>query len=239
MPSSAHEVRIILTIFNSDVGPKAARGISSCGTSILGVATQSTDDELEARQSALQKAAAELLAELDRSRIFAGIGPLEVTGSYVSGLMCWRDLDIGVLVGPDYAPADVLYLISQLMELPGVIGFDYRDERADRSSTGLVKEERYHVPFLLERGSGIWRLDLTLWLHDIHANVTAWHQTLRDSITGEQRAAVLRIKDLWFRLPSYPDLIGGFEIYTAVINDGVRTPEQFRGWLAVRGLPQS
>jgi hypothetical protein len=35
---------------------------------------------------------------------------------------------------------------------------------------------------------------------------------LCDSITDEQRAAVLRINDVWFRLPSYPDQVGGFEI---------------------------
>jgi hypothetical protein len=48
--------------------------------------------------------------------------------------------------------------------------------------------------------------------------------------------AVLRIKDVWFRLPSYPDEIGGFEIYFAVIEDGVRTPDEFRSWLVHRGL---
>ncbi len=119
----------------------------------------------------------------------------------------------GLLVGADYSPRDVLRLISRAMELPGVIGFDYRDERGDRSPTGLAKEERYHVPFLLDRAGSVWRLDLTLWLHDPHENVTAWHQALRDSITEEQRAAVLRIKDVWFRRPSYPDQIGGSEIY--------------------------
>jgi hypothetical protein len=82
--------------------------------------------------------------------------------------------------------------------------------------------------------SGVF--DLTLWLHDLHENVTAWHKALRETITDAQRAAVLRIKDVWFRRPSYPDQIGGFEIYTAVIDDGIRTPEQFRRWLADHGL---
>jgi hypothetical protein len=50
---------------------------------------------------------------------------------------------------------------------------------------------------------------------------------------------VLRIKDVWLRLPSYPDRIGGSEIYTAVIDDGVPTLEQFSGWLADRGLTRS
>ena len=118
-----------------------------------------------------------------------------------------------------------------------MIGFDYRDERADRSPTGQRRDERFHIPFMIDRGAGIWRLDLTLWLHDLHQNITTWHESLRDSINDEQRAAVLRIKDVWFRLPSYPDQIGGFEIYTAVIEDGVRTPEEFGSWLAEQGLP--
>jgi hypothetical protein len=197
------------------------------------------DEELATRQSALHAEGTALLDELDQSKVVSDIGPMALAGSYVSHLMCWRDLDVMLLVGAGYSPRDVLKLISRLMELPGAVGFDYRDERAHRSPTGEVRDERYHVPFLLERAAGTWRLDLTLWLHDLHRNITAWHEALRDSITDEQRAAVLRIKDVWFRLPSYPDRIGGFEIYTAVIDDGVRTPEQFSGWLADHGLSEA
>jgi hypothetical protein len=64
--------------------------------------------------------------------------------------------------------------------------------------------------------------------------VTEWHEALRDSITAEQRLAALRIKDVWHRLPTYPDEVWGLETYTAVIDHGVRTPEQFGTWLAER-----
>jgi hypothetical protein len=76
-----------------------------------------------------------------------------------------------------------------------------------------------------------------LWLHDARLNVTRWHQELRESITADQRSAVLRIKHAWHRRPTYPDQVGGLDIYTAVIDDGVRTPRQFATWLAQRGLP--
>ena len=198
-----------------------------------------SDHDLAARQSALHAEAAALLKELEGSGVFNDIGPLEVTGSYISELMCWPEVDLGLLVGTNYSPADVLNLISRVLELPGVFGFDYRDERADRSPTGLVREERYHVRFLIDRGGKVWQLDLTLWLHDLHQNVTAWHEALRNKINDDQRAAVLRIKDVWYQLPSYPDKIGGLEIYTAVIEDGVRTPNEFRSWLADRGLLDS
>jgi hypothetical protein len=78
---------------------------------------------------------------------------------------------------------------------------------------------------------------LTLWLHDPHINVTRWHEDLRERITGEQRRAVLRIKDVWHRRPSYPERVGGLDIYTAVMDDAVRTPDEFAAWLAGHGLP--
>jgi hypothetical protein len=138
----------------------------------------------------LRAAADELLDELDQSRVFADLGPLRITGSYISELMCWRDLDVGLLVGPEYAPRDVVQLISRVVvTLPGVVGFDYRDERGGRCPTGQVRDERYHVPFLLDRAEGTWRFDLSLWLHDPQENVTSWHQALRASITDGQRAA--------------------------------------------------
>jgi hypothetical protein len=64
-----------------------------------------------------------------------------------------------------------------------------------------------------------------------------WHETLRDTITADQRSAVLRIKDVWHTLPSYPDQVGGLQIYTAVLDDGVRTPSQFAAWLVAHGYP--
>ena len=76
--------------------------------------------------------------------------------------------------------------------------------------------------------------NLTLWLHDPHHNVTRWHEELRERITAGQRRAVLRIKDEWHRRPDYPDQVSGLEIYTAVLDAGVRTPAEFAAWLARR-----
>jgi hypothetical protein len=101
--------------------------------------------------------------------------------------------------------------------------------------TGEVRDERYHVTLTVEL-AGRWQIDLTLWRHDLHRNVTRWHEELRELITAEQRIAVLRIKDHWHRQPAYPDSVGGLDIYTAVIDDEVRTLDEFSAWLAGRGL---
>jgi hypothetical protein len=196
-----------------------------------------SDEDLLARQSALQDEAREVLAGLDLAALVAGIGPLLVTGSFVSGLMCWRELDVMVLAGRDFSPADVMGLLARIVRRTGVIGIEYRDERGLRCVTGQVRDERYHVTLTVEHAGRCWQIDLTLWLHDLHQNVTRWHEELRERITAEQRSAVLRIKGDWHRRPAYPHQVGGLEIYTAVMDDGIRTPDQFATWLAQHGLP--
>jgi hypothetical protein len=196
-----------------------------------------SDEELVARQAALQKEARQLLATLDMAALVADIGPLLLAGSFVSGLMCWRELDVMVLAGGDFSPQDVLRLLQRIVGKLGVTAFGYHDERGPRCVSGQVRDERYHVPFTVDWAGHGWRIDLTLWLDDAHLNVTRWHEELRERITAEQRSAVLRVKDVWHRRPDYPDLAGGLEIYTAVIDDGVRTPRQFATWLAQRRLP--
>jgi hypothetical protein len=198
-----------------------------------------SDEDLWARQAALQTEAAAILADLNLTTIFADIVPMLLTGSYVSGLMCWPDLDIMVFAGVEFSPQDVLCLLQRIVDRPGIVGFDYRDERGPRSPTGTARDERYHVVIELARDLQTWRIDLTLWLNDPHANVTAWHESLRDSVTADQRNAILRIKDVWYRLPNYPERIGGLQIYSAVLDDGIRTPQEFSAWLAAHGYPEA
>jgi hypothetical protein len=178
--------------------------------------------DLVVRQLALQARARDVLASVAR------LGPLSVTGSFVSGLMVWRDLDVMLLGGPSYSPHDVLDLLHRAVDIPGMTGFHYADERGPCSPTGERRDERYHVPMTLDG----WRIDLSIWLYDDHAHVTAWHEALRERLTDEQRLAILRIKDVWHRRPEYPDEVSGFEIYSAVLEHGVRTPDEFGVWLA-------
>jgi hypothetical protein len=79
------------------------------------------DEELRARQASLPAEAGEVLVELDRLGLFDDVGPPLLAGSCVSGLMCWRDLEVVLL---------------------GVVGFEYRDERGTRRPTDAGRDER-------------------------------------------------------------------------------------------------
>lgn len=154
------------------------------------------------------------------------VGEVLLTGSFVSGLMTWREIDVMLLV-PGCTPHDVLDLAKRIVDLPGVTGFDYRDERGDRRPTEQIRDERYHLGVT----AGEWQIDLSIWLHDIHANVTEWHEWLRGTITPDQRAAILRIKNAVCAEPGYE---GGLNVYLAVLEGGVVTPAEFRAWLDTR-----
>jgi hypothetical protein len=193
---------------------------------------------LLSHQTALQVEAAELLAVMSRIDVLPDLGPLLVTGSYVSGLMCWPDLDVGALVGPEFAPADVMDVVARVVGSVEVSEFVYRDERGTRSPTGERRDERFHVPMQVVWNTHEWRFDLSLWLHDDHADVAHWHRQLGKRITPEQRAAVLRIKKVWCRRPEYPDDVSGLEIYNAVLDDNVRTPDGFAAWLVEHRMAQ-
>jgi hypothetical protein len=60
-------------------------------------------------------------------------------------------------------------------------------------------------------------------LCDLHGHVAAWHEQLRETITDQQWLP--RIKYVWHTLPSYPSRSVAWEIYTAVLRDGVHAPE--------------
>jgi hypothetical protein len=189
------------------------------------------ENSLEARQGQLQAEADTLRRRWRLDELLSRVGPVHYAGSYVSGLMVWRDLDVMVLAPSGFGPPELLGLLAELVALPGVTGFEVHDERATRSPTGQWRDERWHVPLTTDSATGAWRIDLTVWLHDAHANVTQWHEELRARLSAEQRAAILAIKSVWHLRPEYPDAVSGFEIYTAVLEDGVRTPEEFGTWL--------
>src|SRR5258707_14142509 len=89
-----------------------------------------SDEDLLARQSALQDAAREVLAGLDLAALVADVGPVLVTGSVVSGLMCWRELDVMVLAGRDFPSQNVMGLLARIVQRAGITRLADRDERA-------------------------------------------------------------------------------------------------------------
>ncbi|MEV6346123.1 hypothetical protein [Actinoplanes sp. NPDC051851] len=150
------------------------------------------------------------------------LGQLTPTGAFVSGLMVSRDLDVMLLGGPAFSPDDVVVLLGTAIKIKGMTAFSYADERDEKEA-----EQRYHLRLTV----GEWRVDLSIWLNDDHTGAVEWHEALAERLTGEEREAILAIKKLWHERPEYP---GGYDVYTAVLDHGVRTAVDFGAWLRSR-----
>lgn len=88
---------------------------------------------LRRREVALQDEARDVLDELDLERRLGNFGSMLLASSFISGLMVWRELDIMFLGGPALSPTDILAAVGRLVLLPGIVRFDYTDERGPRS----------------------------------------------------------------------------------------------------------
>ncbi|CAA9575142.1 MAG: hypothetical protein AVDCRST_MAG49-4075 [uncultured Thermomicrobiales bacterium] len=193
--------------------------------------------DLLRRQDALQAEAGRVVVDLDLLALLAGAGRVEQVGSSVSGLMVWRDLDFNVLCR-DLSSRRAFESMRPLLAHPGVARVDYRSETGHRAPAELRGDERYYFVTYLEVAAGAtWKIDVSFWLSDAPRDQVPYIERLREQLTDETRLAILWIKDVWWRLPTYPDEVGGFDVYEAVLRHGVRTPGQFDTYLRARGLP--
>jgi hypothetical protein len=189
------------------------------------------------RQDELQAEAYRLVAELDLLGMLARAGHPYQIGSSVSGLMVWHDLDF-IVACAELTPAEAFDMVRPLIARPQVTHLHYANERGRRNPTGHPETERYYFVTHYETEAGeTWKIDISLSVTDAPLSPPAHLERIARQLTDETRLTILWIKDVWHRLSTYPEQVGGSDVYEAVLQHGVRTPEQFDAYLRERGLP--
>jgi len=179
------------------------------------------DDELLDRAAALR---AEGRAFLDRHAVeqrLAQAGSVELVGSFVTGLMVWRDLDVCV-DARDLTRSAAWELVLPLVHAADRVRYEEFDEPGDRR----------HYFVLSVDG---WKLDLSLFTQGIPPEVDAFQRELLGHLDNGLRIEILRLKELWRRRPEYPEVVGGYEICSAVLS-GARTPQELDAYLKEKGI---
>jgi hypothetical protein len=175
-----------------------------------------TDNELLARERDLHAEAKEFLAAHSVEERLEPAGRVLLVGSYVTGLMVWRDLDVCV-DARGLERGHAWELVRPLVAAADRVRYEHLDEPDDR---------RHYFVLRLDG----WKLDLSLFVAGIPAEVEAFQQDLRRRLDDETRLAILRLKELWHRRPEYPEVVGGFEICQAVLA-GARTSDELEAFL--------
>lgn len=179
------------------------------------------DDELLERAAALR---AEGRAFLDRHAVeprLAEAGSVELVGSFVTGLMVWRDLDVCVDARALARPT-AWELVRPLVHAADRVRYEHLDEPDDRRH------------YFVLRADG-WKLDLSLFTDGIPPEVGEFQRELLGRLDDELRVVILRLKELWHRRPEYPEVIGGYEICCAALA-GARTPQELDAYLEEQGF---
>lgn len=178
-----------------------------------------TDAELLARADDLRDEARDFLSAHRVEERLSAAGRVLLVGSYVTGLMVWRDLDVCV----DAAGLERMRaweLVKPFVDASDRVRYEHLDEPDDR---------RHYFVLRLDG----WKLDLSLFTDGIPPEVEAWQDELRSKLDDETRLAILRLKERWHRRPEYPEIVGGFEICEAVLA-GARTEDQLEAHLERR-----
>ncbi len=189
------------------------------------------------QQDSLQAEAAALLAQVDLLRHLGVVGQAELIGSAALGLMVWRDIDI-MVAAPGLSAARAFAALSPLITDPRVTQLRYVNHSGRFNATGVPEDERYYFATLYRvDNEAEWKLDISFWLADQPRHeIAALDATLRQ-LSDATRIAILWIKEVWHRQPTYRTAVLSIDIYDAVLMHGVRTPSAFERYLRERGKP--
>ena len=189
------------------------------------------------RQEVLQTEAIALLARVDLLRHLGHAGQPVLIGSAALGLMVWRDIDI-MVIAPGLGVARTFEVLSPLFADPCVTQLRYLNESGSFNERGRPEDERYYVALHYRvDGEAEWKIDISFWLADLPRREIADMEATRRKLTDETRLAILWIKQMWHRRPSYRTAVLSIDIYDAVLEHGVRTPGAFERYLHERGKP--
>lgn len=189
------------------------------------------------RQDALQAEAREVVAALGLHEMLARAGDVSEHGSSVSGLMVWRDIDFAV-TSPGLTTERAFEIMLPLLLHPQTARVRYQNETGPRIFMGDPKNERLFFMVYFDRtNSDTWKIDIAFWLWPEQRGESHAAESIRARLTDETRVAILWIKDLWHELAAYPAVVGSVDIYTAVLDHGVRTPADFDRYLTELGKP--
>jgi hypothetical protein len=184
-------------------------------------------DEM-ARWGAERQAQAErIIRALDLLGRWSAYGQPIVVGAVAHGLVGKPDIDLEVYCERPRIE-DGFAVIADLALVPGVWTVRFSNELGGPDQ-GLYWQLRYRDPASVVSATGeVWKIDMWQLGHD-HPVPLARDliEPMRRALTAETRAAILTIK----RDTLVERDVHGIDVYRAVLDDGVRTTADVRGWL--------
>lgn len=195
--------------------------------------------DLVRRQEVLQAEARAVSLDLLLDERLSALGSPTWVGSAALGLMVRRDLDVTVTcpaLGISVTGA-VAELGARLAVHPRVRQVRFRDDTGHWNTDPAYPDGLYlGVEYRSSRRDD-WTLDIWFVDEPERQPDLADLRAMPPRLTPETRIAILQIKDAWADRDEYGKTVRSVDVYRSVLDDGVRTPEQFSRWCARRAAP--
>jgi hypothetical protein len=157
--------------------------------------------------------------------VLGALGEPHLVGSAALGLMVWPDLDMTVVC--DALDVATLYLAAvELVIHPRVRQLMFRNDSGPWNSDPATYPDGIYwgIDYRTERRT--WTIDIW-FVADADRQPDLRHvRELRPRLTPPARRAILNIKRAWVERPEYGRSVTSFDIYTAVLDQGIRTPDE-------------
>jgi hypothetical protein len=193
------------------------------------------ESKLLLQQKALQDEASEVAEELRLYELLSQAGEPVRVGSSALGLMVWRDLDMTVICSRLNQQL-IAQIAMELMLQAGVRELKFINDTGDYNTDPAYPDGLYiGLKYKSQQGKE-WKMDI--WFVDEPERQPDLKHivTMPERLTEERREAILRIKHSWASRDDYGKKVRSFDIYTAVLEENVRTLEQFQVWLDQRTM---
>ncbi|MFI7367291.1 hypothetical protein ACIBO4_34615 [Streptomyces sp. NPDC050149] len=196
--------------------------------------------EVLGEQDALRAEAEGVYRELRLEKLLADVGTPTIVGSAALGLMVRRDLDLDVVCErlDDAAVAAVAAVGARLATQPHVRLVTFRNDSGAWNQEPDAYPDGLYLGVECVAAGATWNLDIWFLDNPERQPSTAHLTTLRPRLTDESRAAIIEIKHKWADRPEYGTTVKSYDVYRAVLDDGVRDPAQFETWVGQQTRPQ-
>ncbi|MFI5772656.1 hypothetical protein ACIA74_29910 [Streptomyces sp. NPDC051658] len=191
-------------------------------------------EELLRQQDTLRSAADGVSADLRLEELLPEVGRPVRVGSYALGLMVRRDLDVTVIC-PQLDPPTleaVVRIGAQLAQHQRVRQVRFRDDTGEWNTDPDYPDGLYLGVDCRSVQGQDWTLDIWFVDEPDRQPDLAHLKAMPPRLTSETRSAILEVKRAWADRAEYGKSVKSVDIYRSVLDDHVRTPEQFDEWRA-------
>lgn len=172
------------------------------------------------KPSILKQEASEIIDELNLQNFLGTLGKSRIVGSVALDLIVKPDIDIHLLIDHDdllKASDQIYHYLLNKPKIKEIRITDWREEGGIKLGVDVYPGS-----------SETWSIDV--WITS-RAETTGFKlvDELKDRLKSEHRKSIMEIKSYYYQQDKLKDGIS-LKIYTAVLNESIRTVEEFKDY---------